>query len=173
MPCTCGVVADGLQNHQITEPGPTHPPAETKVHLPPHRLSCALLVRFPPNTQRGRRRKSRRLRSAATTKGSRISAAIFGKTVVFERHHHGNGERDRAGISLGRATCLGCPPGGCSRVGPRCSLSSALLGQRRDLARLPAEILLAGSQPDNVFLVTEARVSPSLLFRIFSQKVWI
>ena len=116
MPRACGVVVDGLQNHQITEPGPTHPPAETKVHLPPHRLSSAL-VRFPPKTQRGRRRKSRRSRSAATTKGSRISAAIFGQNSCLG-HDHGNGKRDGAGISLGRATCLSCPPGGCSRVGP-------------------------------------------------------
>lgn len=113
MPRTCGVVVDGLQNHQITEPGPTHPPAETKVHLPPHRLSSAAIVRFPSNTQRGR----------SALGGNHERESNFGgdfrpKQLSLRGTIMGMGKRNGAGISLGRATCLGCPPGGCSRAGP-------------------------------------------------------
>ena len=104
MPRACGVVVDGLQNHQITDPGLTHPPAETKVHLPPHRLSSAL-VRFPPNTQRGRRVGDERVGARARRqprKGVEFRRRFSAKTVVFERHHHGNGEKGWSWDKLGQ-----------------------------------------------------------------------
>ena len=129
MPRACGAVVDGLQNNQITEPGPTHPPAETKVHLPPHRLS-SVLVRFPPKTQRGRRRKSQ----ALVLGGNHERESNFGgdfrpKQLSLRGTIMGIGKRNRAGIRLGRATYLGRPPGGCSRVGPGASWSKKRLSQ--------------------------------------------